>query len=214
MTTLARRTLSPALVAAALLASCGGDAPPDAGAPEGGAGGTTSAAPLGVHGTAPAAVAGAPSVITLRGGSAPAATGPRPVMDQLGLVFVPTTLVARVGEPMLFTNSETIVHNVRLTNSDTNETVLDAETDPQQRVEFTFTEEGGYEVTCDHHPGMRAFVYATTAERAVFADNSGRFTLTDVPPGTYTLSVWSVDPTLRSERTVEVTGPSTEVTFP
>jgi len=135
-------------------------------------------------------------------------------MDQLGLVFAPTTLVVRVGEPMAFTNSETIVHNVRLTDSDTGETVLDVETDPQQRVEFTFTDEGGYEVTCDHHPGMRAFIYATTAERAVFADNSGRFTVPDVPPGSYSLSVWSVDETLRSERTLQVTGPSTEVTLP
>jgi hypothetical protein len=135
-------------------------------------------------------------------------------MDQLGLVFAPTTLVVRVGEPMAFTNSETFVHNVRLTNSDTDATVLNVETDPQQRVEFTFTDEGGYEVTCDHHPGMRAFIYATTAERAVFADNSGRFTVPDVPPGSYSFSVWSVDETRRSERALQVTGPSTEVTLP
>jgi hypothetical protein len=135
-------------------------------------------------------------------------------MDQLGLVFTPTTLVVRVGEPMAFTNSETIVHNVRLSDSDTGETVLDVETDPLQRVEFKFTTEGGYEVTCDHHPGMRAFIYATTAERAVFADNSGRFTVPDVPPGSYSLSVWSVDETRRSERALQVTGPSTEVTLP
>jgi hypothetical protein len=135
-------------------------------------------------------------------------------MDQLGLVFAPTTLVVKVGEPMAFTNSETIVHNVRLIDSDTGETVLDVETDPLQRVEFTFADEGGYEVACDHHPGMRAFIYATTAERAVFADNSGRFTIPDVPPGSYSLSLWSVDETRRSERTLQVTGPSTEVTLP
>jgi hypothetical protein len=132
-------------------------------------------------------------------------------MDQLGLVFTPTALIVRVGEPMAFTNSETIVHNVRVTHADSDTTVLDVETDPDQRVDFVFLEEGGYEVTCDHHPGMRAFIYATTAERAVFADNSGHFALTDVPPGSYTLSVWSVDPASRSERTIRVSGPSTTV---
>lgn len=191
---------------AALAGACGGepsaDAPPE-----------TTAAPEGVYGVAPAAVAGTPSVIELRGAAAAggSSSARQPLIDQLGLVFSPTTLIARVGEPVAFTNSETIVHNVRLTFSDNDSTVLDVETDPNQRVEFVFEQEGGYEVSCDHHPGMRAFVYVTTAERAVFADNSGRFTLADVPPGSYALSVWSVDPSRRSERTVDVSGPSTEV---
>jgi plastocyanin len=194
----------------ALLSACGGEPQPDSGGAADGA----PTAPLGVYGVAPAAVAGSPSVVTLRGGPAPPPSERQPVMDQLGLVFAPTTLIARVGEPVMFTNSETIVHNVRLTFSDNDSTVFDEETDPNQRVEFVPRKEGGYEVTCDHHPGMRAFIYATTAEHAVFADNSGRFTLTDVPPGTYTLSVWNVDPARRVQRTVEVTGPSTEVMLP
>jgi hypothetical protein len=68
-------------------------------------------------------------------------------------------------------------------------------------------------VTCDHHPGMRAFVYVTETEHAVFADNSGTFVIPDVRPGTYTLSVWSVNPDLRVEREIVVSGPSTEVTL-
>jgi len=134
-----------------------------------------------------------------------------PTMDQLGLVFTPTTLIVHVGETVVFTNSETLVHNVRLTFTDTDSTVLDVETDPGARAEFVFEHPGGYDVSCDHHPGMRAFVYATTTDRAVFADNSGAFVIPDVPPGAYTLSVWSVDPHLRSQQRIQVDGPSTEV---
>jgi plastocyanin len=161
---------------------------------------------------------GTPSVITLQaaeptgtaGGTAGAGAEP-PTIDQLGLVFTPTTLVARVGEPVVFTNSETIVHNVHLWFTDNDSTIFDAETDPGARAEFVFDRPGGYDVTCDHHPGMRAFVYVTEANRTVFADNSGAFVIPDVAPGQYTLSLWSVDPALRSERQIRVEGPSTEV---
>lgn len=198
------------LTGALMVAACGGesgDAPPP---PE------ATPAPQGVYGTAPAAVAGTPSVITLTpttGAQAAPAARETPVMDQLGLAFSPGLLLVRVGETARFTNSETVTHNVRLTLSDNDSTVLDAETDPTGHVDFLFDQEGGYEVTCDHHPGMRAFVYVTSAPYAAFAANNGSFRITDVPPGSYTLSVWSVDPASRSERTLDVTGPSTEVTL-
>jgi hypothetical protein len=132
-------------------------------------------------------------------------------MDQLGLVFNPTTLVARVGESVVFTNSETLVHNVHVRFTDTDSTVLDVETDPGARAEFVFDVAGGYDVACDHHPGMRAFIYVTDAPYTVYADPSGAFVIPGVPEGTYTLSAWSVDPDLRTEQQVAVSGPSTEV---
>jgi plastocyanin len=199
-------------VVAVILAGCG-DSQPDGQAIE-------SPEPEGVYGTASPAVGGTPSVVSLRTVAdpdpAPADDDePRdsPVMDQLGLVFTPVTLVVRLGEPVVFTNSETLVHNVHVRFTDTDSTVLNVETDPGARVEFTFEREGGYDVTCEHHPGMRAFIYVTDASRTVFADAAGTFVIGDVPPGEYTLSVWSVDPELRVEQRLEVAEGSTEVTF-
>jgi hypothetical protein len=134
-------------------------------------------------------------------------------MDQLGLAFAPGLLMVRLGETVTFTNSETVTHNVKLSFSDNDSTVMDAETDPGGRVDFAFDREGGYEVTCDHHPGMRAFIYVTSTPYAIFAANNGSFRMADVPTGSYTISVWSVDPARRSERTLDVTGPSTEVSL-
>ncbi len=200
-----------ALIATALaVASACADAPADAPAPE------AAPTPQGIYGTAPGAFAGTPSVITLRpAGAAATELPPRdnPRMDQLGLAFSPGLLVVRVGETVTFTNSETVTHNVKLALSDNDSTVMDAETDPGGRVDFLFDRENGYEVTCDHHPGMRAFIYVSSAPYATFAANNGSFRITDVPPAFYTLSVWSVDPTRRSERALDVTGPSTEVSL-
>ena len=190
------------------------------GAPEADVPPPEAATPLGVYGLAPAAFAGTPSVITLEpvaaSEGAAAEGGPLaepPRIDQLGLVFTPTTLIARVGEPVVFTNSETLVHNVHLWFADNDSTVFDVETDPGARTEFIFDRAGGYDVTCDHHPGMRAFIYVTDAPHAVFAETAGDFLIPEVPPGLYTLSLWSVNPELRSLREIEVIGPSTEVSL-
>ena len=201
------RSLFALLIAAVFQSACGDREPPPP--PE-------APAPLGVYGASPDAQQGTPSVVVLdaAGAAGTAAAGEeeaQPTIDQLGLVFTPTKLVARLGEPVLFTNSETIVHNVRLTFADNDSTVFDVETDPGASAEFVFDRAGGYDVTCDHHPGMRAFIFVTDADRAVFADNAGSFVIPDVPPGEYTLSLWTVDPTLRAERQIRVEGPSTEV---
>ncbi|HUF75839.1 MAG TPA: plastocyanin/azurin family copper-binding protein, partial [Longimicrobiales bacterium] len=141
--------LLPISAGLALLAACSGSEPEPAAEP---------AMPQGVHGSAPAAVGGTPSVITLvgksiSGGDAGAAQGDEPpTIDQLGLVFTPNTLIARVGERVVFTNSETITHNVHLWFADNDSTVLNVETDPGASAEFAFDRPGGYDVTCDHHP--------------------------------------------------------------
>jgi plastocyanin len=170
--------------------------------------------PEGVHGTAPPAAGGTPSVVTLTPAGAATQAAPEranPRMDQLGLAFTPTQLMVRVGETVTFTNSETIAHNVHVAFSDNDSTVLHADTDPAGSVDLVMEREGGYEVTCELHPGMRAAIYVTSAPYAVFANTNGAYRIENVPPGSYELTIWSVDPTRRSERTIEVTGASTEV---
>jgi plastocyanin len=179
----------------------------------------------GVFGRAPAAGGGVPSVVTVRPlaphgpfsadrvepGAAPADP---PTMDQLGLMFSPRRLFAEVGEPVFFTNSESLAHNVNIRSIDGDSTVFNTDTPPNGRARTAFDTEGGYDVLCDVHPGMSAFIFATSAPHAAFADVDGSFHVTGLPPGEYTLAVWSVDVSARSERTVQVEdGRATEVTF-
>lgn len=200
------RILVGTVAAIALTSACGGDSAPEAEPAE-------TAAPEGLFGVAPLPVGGTPSVVTLRGGGLSAQSGPSELtmIDQRGLVFDPTELIAHVGDTVTVTNSETIAHNVHVRLTDTDSTVFIADTDPGGHVQFVVDHEGGYDITCDEHPGMRSFVFATSAPRSIFADRDGHFSFPDIPAGTYTLSVWSVDPTKREETEIQVTGSSTEV---
>ena len=62
--------------------------------------------------------------------------------------------------------------------------------------------------------GMTAFIFVTSARYAVLAQSDGSFELSDVPAGEYTLKVWSVEATARSEQViVRRDGEGTEVTL-
>jgi plastocyanin len=151
------------------------------------------------------------SVVTLTSSAAPdypLPPGPA-VMDQLGKQFVPELLMVRVGQPVEFRNSEDMEHNVIVVRSRTGRSVFNASPPPFQKHVHTFAEPGMYLVSCDIHPGMRATVVATTTPYAVVADPSGRFSFTDVPPGSYKLTMLADRADV--ERTIEVSLPKTEV---
>lgn len=166
-------------------------------------------APHGFSGRAPAAAGGTPSVVTLtpRGGAAEA---PPPdeiaLLDQLGLAFTPMALLVRAGQTIEIANSESLAHNVHVTFMDNDSTVYIADMDPADRTQIMLERQGGYDVMCDVHPGMRAFIFVTAAPYATFAEVDGSFVIPNVPPGSYTASVWSVDPDLRRQLPVELTG--------
>lgn len=192
-------------VAGTLLAlACAGDAPEPP--PE--------SPPEGVHGRAPAASGGIPSIVTLEGaGTVPADTAAAPELDQFGLAFAPRALVVRLGQAMTVSNSEQLAHNVTIRSAENDSTVVNADTDSGESLELSFDRPGGYFVSCNVHPGMTAFIFVTTAPYATVAEPGGDFLLTGVPPGSYTLSVWSADAALRSTHEVEVGAGATEVTL-
>lgn len=168
-----------------------------------------------VFGQASAAVGGIPSVVMLSSASGEDNSAPvfdpDPVIDQFGLVFSPSILLIGMGQSVTFTNSESLAHNVNLRQIETDAMVLNVDTDPTESAQYTFDESGGYDVRCDVHPGMTAFVFASPTPYTVFANLDGEFTLSGVPPGSYTLTVWSTDEALNSERTVEVGEGRTEL---
>lgn len=168
----------------------------------------------GVFGQAPAAVGGIPAVVMLTSpeGSEAVARDEAPIMDQFGLSFSPRQMLVPVGAVVTFTNSEAdLVHNVHIRSVDGDSTLLSADTTPGETLEVLLSEEGGYDVLCDMHPGMTAFVFATGTPYAVFADGEGFFLMDGVPEGEYVLRVWSVDPTRRTAQSVTVGPGATEV---
>jgi hypothetical protein len=137
------------------------------------------------------------------GGPPPLPEGPA-ILDQFSKAFVPETLFVRVGQPVIFKNSEDQLHNVNVTRSRTGTGVFNISQNQGDTHTHTFEQAGEYTVTCDVHPGMVATVVATTTPYAVYSTPGGTFELPNVTPGQYTLRVLSGGTT--SERTIEVKG--------
>ncbi len=166
-----------------------------------------------VIGKAPARTGGLPAVITLE--PQPPRGLPVPdepeIMDQIDLAFIPRLLVARAGQLVEFHNGAAVPHTVHLVETANDSTLFNVPTLMGEPYAHTFERTGGYAVTCDLHPGMAGFVLIVSTPYLAIAEDHGDFSMTDVPPGSYTLKVWSADPARRFERIVEITGERTEL---
>ena len=193
------------LVGATFVATClgcGGAAPAPAAPPEPAA--TAPEAARTITGKAPAAVNGAPSVVILE----PRANTEFPtpsepvVMDQFSMMFVPAQLLVRTSQPVRFLNSDQELHNVRVVENDTRDTIFNVATVAGGYYEHIFERPGTYAVTCDVHTAMGAVIIVTSTPHAVIADANGTFSLVDVTPGIYTATVYAGED--RLERVVEI----------
>jgi len=162
--------------------------------------------PVDVTGQAPKASGGFPSVIIMepRGGEPFPVPTESVLMDQYGIQFHPKILLARVGQPVEFHNSEDELHNVHVMDTQTGKTLFNVATPVVGSYLYTFDEPGAYDVACHTHPAMAAFIVVTQTPYAVVADKDGTFSLEGVPRGTYDVRVWNVDPARRSERVIEI----------
>jgi plastocyanin len=169
-----------------------------------------------VRGSVARAVGGFPAVVRLElvNGTAvsrsdhvavPPSELPPSYMDQIAIAFYPPTLLTPVGAPVLFSNGENLMHNVTVIRDESQTMVFNVVTPPGfEPYRHSFVEPGVYRVACNIHPGMSAFIVAVTTPFAAVADVDGGYAIADVPPGSYRAVVWSVDPTLRVDRSVEV----------
>lgn len=187
------------IVAASLTSACGSSTP--AAAP---AAAPPAAASSEVTGTVPPN-----AIVTLiPAEGAPMPEGPA-IMDQYAKQFVPNTLYVRVGQPVEFRNSEDMPHNVTVLRRGSGAEVFNVSTEPQQKYVHTFDRVGQFDVTCDIHPGMQATLIATAGPMATIAGNDGRFTLLNVKPGAYKLSLNYEGRTV--DQPLDVKGARTEV---
>jgi plastocyanin len=131
------------------------------------------------------------------------------VMDQYAKQFVPNVLYVQVGQPVEFRNSEDMPHNVTVMRRGTGSEVFNVGTEPHQKYVHTFDRIGQFDVTCDIHPGMQATLIAAPSPYATVADDNGRFSIPNVKPGSYTLSVTYQGRTI--EQPLDVRGASTDV---
>jgi hypothetical protein len=149
------------------------------------------------------------ALVTLLPIPEPPLPGTPALMDQYAKQFVPSTLYVRVGQPVEFRNGEDMPHNVSVIRRGAGTEVFNVSTEPQQKYVHTFDRAGQFDVTCDIHPGMQATLIAAPGDLATIADDAGRFTIANVKPGSYKLSLNFEGRTV--EQPLEVKDARTEV---
>ena len=134
-----------------------------------------------------------------------------PVMDQVGQTFGPELLLVRTGEPVEFRNSDDTLHNVNVKDEQTREQAFNVAIPTGGVYAFTFKKDGFYRVGCDIHPAMAASIFAASTPFTAIAEPDGRFEFTGVPPGPWTVTVFTGGKRLQKE--LDVKGGVTEVTL-
>lgn len=112
------------------------------------------------------------------------------VMDQKGCLYRPHVIGARVGQKVIFLNSDPVLHNVRSVG-EANATFNDMMPTKDMRLVKTFDkEEVPVRAKCDVHPWMTAFVGVVPHPFFAVSNDAGEFSLVNVPEGEYELEAW------------------------
>jgi plastocyanin len=134
------------------------------------------------------------------------------VMDQHKLTFIPRVLPVLVGTQVDFLNSDDVLHNVFSPDKAADKVNLG--TYPKDEVRSkVFDKAGSAVLLCNVHPEMEAYVVAVETPYFAVTDENGKFTISDVPEGTYTLKVWSEKYRAEPMQVTVTASGITEVTF-
>lgn len=110
-------------------------------------------------------------------------------LDQKRCTYVPHVQALPLGTELALVNSDAVLHNVHSYLGD--DTVFNAaEPLEGQKVKVALTKPGALQIRCDVHPWMGAWIHVEPTPYFAVTGKDGKFTLTDVPPGTYKLDVW------------------------
>ena len=129
------------------------------------------------------------------------------VMDQKRLTFVPHVMAVLKGTTVDFLNSDSVGHNVYWPSVSGDKKLAHNLGTWAQGVKksFTFENIGVAPLLCNVHPEMAAYIIVTPTPYFAVTDAKGEYTIKDVPPGKYTLKIWS-EQGKPVEQPVEVTG--------
>ncbi len=145
-----------------------------------------------------------PTVVALQrqDAAAPLPPGPRVVMDQKNLAFLPPVLPVVRGTTVEFSNSDDVQHNVFSPSPSADKFDLGTYGPGATRT-VTFGEPGDVLVLCNIHMEMEAHILVLDTPYFATVGSDGRYRIADVPAGLYELRVWRGGWTAPT-RTIEV----------
>lgn len=126
--------------------------------------------------------------------SALPADGPPPkepvIIDQRGCMYAPKVIGARVGQTVVFLNSDPVFHNVHGV-AEANAGFNDPTPSKDTRLVKVFERpEVMVRAKCDVHPWMAGFVGVVPHDYFAVTSAAGTFRLERVPAGTHEVEIW------------------------
>jgi len=143
------------------------------------------------------------AVVYLEGTFAKAETQPVVQMAQKDLTFVPTLLPVRVGTKVEFPNFDDTYHNIFSYSPAKRFDLGRYRSDEKPVPAEIFDVAGLVTLHCDIHEHMRALILVLDTPHFVITEPDGRFKLSGLPPGHYTLKAW-VDSKTTLDRAVDL----------
>jgi plastocyanin len=131
-------------------------------------------------------------VVSIKGikqGKGMDALGASFVLDQKVCAYRPHVLVVPINKPVKILNSDGILHNIH-TYGKKNPPKNIAQPKFKKELTETFAQPEAVPVKCDVHGWMSAWIVAVDHPYYAVTDATGKFTIADVPAGTYTVEFW------------------------
>ena len=111
-------------------------------------------------------------------------------LDQVGCVYKPHVMGIMVGQPYRILNSDGILHNIH-TLPKINPAFNRGQPATVKEMTTSFPKpENMFQVKCDVHPWMTAYIGVFTHPFYSVTGTDGKFTIPDLPAGTYEITAW------------------------
>jgi plastocyanin len=157
-------------------------------------------------------------IVSVKSGLPAGKTYPAPtealVMDQSGCQYKPHVFALQVGQPLKILNSDGILHNVHaLPKVNGQFNMAMPATRKEAEHKFEKVEPNAFPVKCDVHPWMTAHVSVFDHPYFNVTKDDGKFTIKDVPAGTYEIQAWHEKLGPKVEKVTVADGESKTVDF-
>ena len=134
-------------------------------------------------------------------------------IDQKGCIYVPRVIGAQVGQPVLYKNSDAVMHNVHGTPASAKAWNVSLGGKGMSKSIQLDQADVMIPVRCDVHPWMQSYVGVVDHPYFAVTSADGRFELKQVPPGDYIVGLWHEKFGVREAKTTVTQQVATTVNF-
>lgn len=154
------------------------------------------------------------AVIYLEGAFPKRIAAPTKQVIQKDLIFIPALLPVQVGTRVEFPNLDDTYHNIFSFSPPKRFDLGRYRSNEVPIPSVLFDAAGLVTLRCDIHEHMRALILVLDTPHFVMSDTEGRYRLSGLPAGRYTLKAWLTSKTTREQPVTLTSGSTLKVNFP